>query len=52
MNISTFDLQKGKWKGILVLQVQTSNQVNSLIALIKSYAHKNLDLIMLHIMFS
>lgn len=52
MNISSFGLQEGKWKGILVLQVQTSNQVNSLITHIKTSAHKDLDLIMLHIMFS
>lgn len=52
INISSFDLQEEKWKGILVLQVQTSNEVNSLIACIETYAHKNLDLIMLHIMFS
>lgn len=52
MNISSFDLQEGKWKAILVLQVQTSNQVNYLMAHIKTSAHKDLDLVTLHIMFS
>lgn len=52
MNISSYDFQEGKWKGVLILQVQTSNQFSSLVTHIKTYAYKNLDIIMLHNMFS
>lgn len=41
VNISSLGLQEGKWKDVLVLQVQTSSQVNSLIAFIEMVHIKN-----------
>lgn len=41
VNISSLGLQEGKWKDVFVLQVQTSNQVNSLIAFIEMVHIKN-----------
>lgn len=51
--ISAFSLQEGKWKDVLVLQVQTASQVNSLIIFIEMMRIKKiLALIQLHIRFS
>lgn len=53
MTISSFGLQGGKWKDVLILHVQTSSQVNSLITFIEMmYITKPLSLIQLHILFS